>query len=141
MLLLVSIAGFGQDTITMPTIKYTNSQSSVYGYDKIFQDYAIRNFSDVPKSIIYNYDQGRVCFNTGVAFISIGALFMVPGTLFSLFGSTPKSKRIGAGLLYTGSTLVSVSVPLLCFGDHIKKDANMAYEVWSSLNYKWIENE
>lgn len=69
----VSIVVFGQDTITMPTIKFTPSQSYIYSSDKTFRNFTIRNFSNVPNSIIYNYDQGAACFNTGVVFISMGA--------------------------------------------------------------------
>lgn len=94
---------------------------------------------DVPPTIVYNYKQGENCFIAGSILAGIGGFLVIPGILQMFCGKNIKQKQIGTGLLSAGSTLVGVSIPLLCFGDHIKKDANMAYEVWDILDYKIYE--
>ena len=45
--------------------------------------------------------------------------------------------KAGDALLGIGGTLVSISLPLLCFGDAAKREANVDYETFN-LHFKTL---
>lgn len=142
-LCFVSIVGFGQITAEVSTqfsdLAYSDTVYSI-GYDKLFHiinnGEKLNSISFVPETIVCNYKIGQKCYTAGAAIVSVGTLCLVPGILLSAVGSTLDAKQIGYGFLSVSGTLVGISIPLLCFGDHIKRETNMVYDVWSSLEYK-----
>lgn len=101
------------------TIYYVLSPNLI-GYDKKY----------VPSPILEEYRFGRRCYKGGCATISIGApMAFVGGILMATAGKSTDQLLAGQVLLGVGCSLVSVSIPLLSFGDHMKREANWHYRM------------
>lgn len=84
----------------------------------------------LPEVIYDEYMLGKQLSTAGIPFISIGLPICIVGTIFAC--STSQSKQTaGTALLGIGGTMVSISLPLLCFGDHLKRTANKDYMLYT----------
>lgn len=143
MLCLISIASFGQNwdalshqykmVITTEvyerrTFLHDSNQVAVL-QDTIYKYYKIPN-GNVPYVIYQNYTIGSNCFKAGSYMICIGGVASLTGLSLMLGDKNNiTAYKAGIGLTSIGGTLVSVSLPLLCFGDHIKRETNMLYSI------------
>lgn len=87
----------------------------------------VRNRINMPsESVLHNYIIGRRCFYSGKVFVSVGLLTSIVGAICIWQGSyNTTAVTTGYTLLGIGSSFISVSIPLLCWGDHIKRECNM----------------
>lgn len=105
-----------------------------------YEDYSKPNYALVtyiPKQILDDYKVGYRCYKAGSTFISIGAFAAFFGEVIYRNGlrhNNPDGIRYGAALLYTGGSFISVSIPLLCFGDNMKRSCNRDYKTYKLLN-------
>ena len=90
-------------------------------------------------AVLYNYRIGYNCFKAGqitmgigVPISFIGAMCILCGIEGSVVGGVVGGVKDNNGaciagytLLGIGGTFISVSIPLFCFGDHIKRECNM----------------
>lgn len=90
----------------------------------------------IDKVILDNYLIGDRCYKSGQAIIIIGSIVTFISLPFVFYdvkknenGVIIKSTSAGIACAAIGGTLISVSLPLLCFGDHIKRETNMIYSV------------
>lgn len=119
---------------------------SVCSFGQIEQYKQITNFdlsmhnTQKPKSIQENWQIGNNCYVAGACMISVGIISSAIGTLLYCTNMNEhgnvKTLNVGIGFISAGSTLVGVSIPLLCFGDHIERETTMINDVWNSLVYK-----
>ena len=72
---------------------------------------------------------GWVNFSFGSALTAVGGIIAGVGTN----NGNVKQAQIGYGLIGVGGTLLSVSLPLLCFGDNAKRQANVDYEMFNLM--------
>lgn len=88
-------------------------------------------------SVIYdNYKIGDRCYKAGWAtFISASIMTIVGGIVYGtgIEKNNIESSKAGVAVLSAGSSLIGISIPLLCFGDHIKRETNMNYELWNYM--------
>lgn len=89
-----------------------------------------------PTYIWKDYKIGDNCFKAGVATISIGALSSIVGGI--AYGVGVKNHNIGniktgTYFLSFGSTFIGISIPLLCFGDNMKRTTNREYKMYNAL--------
>lgn len=84
----------------------------------------------IPKVIYDEYILGKQLSKAGVPIISIGLPICIIGTIFAC-NTEPTKQAAGVALLGVGSSLVSISIPLLCFGDHLKRTANKDYILYT----------
>lgn len=109
-------------------------------FSKNYSEY-IKSYNDqkwlskaiyMPSSaVLYNYRIGYNCFKAGQITMGIGVAISFIGAM-CVVGSVKMDNRdnwdacdAGYALLGIGGTFISVSIPLLCFGDHIKRECNM----------------
>lgn len=78
---------------------------------------------------------GWINFGIGLSVAAIGGILLAAKD-----DQTIPQIKAGDALLGIGGTLLSVSIPLLCFGDEAKREANVDYEVFNLLCGKKIEN-
>lgn len=152
MLGLVSITGFGQnydvlgtdisvcDSITwnandMLMLHFSNSSK-----DKIYNVNTTRHtdVKYIPNVVFNRYMYGNrlmkagwVNFGVGLGIAAVGGLLLVTKDR----GQTITQIKAGDALMGIGGTLVSISLPLLCFGDAAKREANVDYETFN-LHFK-----
>lgn len=89
-----------------------------------------------PEFIYNEYEYGCKLFKSGVVTISVGAgVFALGSILYGCGLSTDNANAIQSGLIFTslGSGLVGVSVPLFCWGDHLKRNANKTLDLYEIL--------
>lgn len=94
----------------------------------------------LPNYIYNQYNLGQSCFKAGVVTISIGSvLALVGGVVYGVGVSKTGTKdasptvTAGAAILSVGSTGLGVSVPLLCFGDHMKRESNIDFSIFNTI--------
>lgn len=91
----------------------------VWNYNKLNN---VQNKINMPtKSVLMNYKIGRNCFISGQVFISLGAVLSAAGGICYMNGNW----EAGGMLCGVGGSFIGISIPLLCFGDHIKRECNM----------------
>lgn len=73
---------------------------------------------------------GWINFGIGLSVAAIGGILLVAKDVQT---QTISQIKAGDALLGIGGTLLSVSIPLLCFGDEAKREANVDYEVFNLL--------
>lgn len=106
-------------------------------FSKNYSEY-IKSYNDqkwlskaiyMPSSaVLYNYRIGYNCFKAGQITMGIGVPISFIGAMCVVGGVKDKNWDAcdaGYALLGIGGTFISVSIPLLCFGDHIKRECNM----------------
>ena len=89
-----------------------------------------------PEFIYNEYEYGCKLLKSGVVTISVGAgVFALGSILYGCGLSTDNANAIQSGLIFTslGSGLVGVSVPLFCWGDHLKRNANKTLDLYEIL--------
>lgn len=80
------------------------------------------------QSVLANYHIGHNCFEAGKVMILVGVPISFIGAMCICGGINDNNYdacTAGYALLGIGGTFISVSVPLMCFGDHIKRECNM----------------
>ena len=118
---------------------YYNINGYIFSASSHYKCY-VDTFKNIRLSqpIYEEYKMGRTCYNVGSVFISIGLPLAFAGSIM-MFVAKPnqpnQSNLITAGsvLLGVGGTFVSVSIPLLCFGDHMKRQANWNYKLHKEM--------
>ena len=87
----------------------------------------------IPKPIYNRYifghqlmKAGWIDFGIGLGVATIGGILLAAKD-----GQTIPQIKAGDALLGIGGTLLSVSIPLLCFGDDAKREANVDYEIFN----------
>lgn len=86
------------------------------------------NICPPTKSVLSNYHIGHNCFAAGKAMVGVGVPISFIGAMCLVGGINDNNYdacTAGYALLGIGGTFISVSVPLMCFGDHIKRECNM----------------
>lgn len=79
-------------------------------------------------AVLYNYRIGYNCFKAGQITMGIGVPISFIGAMCVVGGVNDNNWDAciaGYALLGIGGTFISVSIPLFCFGDHIKRECNM----------------
>jgi len=132
------------DSIKMPIYDSTPKRvykGNFYGEDRYEIQYDILGYNStyLPAPIVEEYKFGVKCFKTGGVFITIGApMAFIGGILWGCATETNKNGQVtvnngllvaGEVLVGIGASMVSVSIPLLSFGDHMKRDANWQYRL------------
>lgn len=138
--LSLSVLSFGQDWDKLGDLK-TRQQAAQVGKYVSSTQFVLKTSSlelDVPKVIWNEYQQGCSLYKGGVVTISVGCGLAALGCIlyYSAIASPDSSKSAAVGGLvfsYLGSSLIGVSVPLLCLGDHLKRTANKDMELYSIL--------
>ena len=120
--------------------------------DKYITKYDIIGYKNIyiPSPIAEEYKFGVKCYRGGCITISIGVpLALVGGILMGTATSTREGAKYISGkavktvetyvnqpqmvagdvLLGFGCSLVAISIPLLTFGDHMKREANWKYRM------------
>lgn len=129
MLCLVSIACFGQYEINHQEINEF-SDTTVYKVQLLSAN------TKCPYIVEQNWEIGHKCYVSGAWIFTVGTISSIVGGAFMLADKSIDGMKIGTGFLSAGGTLIGVSIPLLCFGDHIERETTMIQEVWESLAYK-----
>jgi len=114
----------------------TYRNQRVFIYDNVIGNYDNDKFvqSIILKpsfAVIENYRLGHNCFKAGSIMVGVGVPVMFVGALCVAggnYGDNYAVMRAGYVLIGVGGTFVSFSIPLLCFGDHIKRECNMV--IW-----------
>lgn len=138
--LSLSVLSFGQDWDKLGDLKTRQQATQVGKYVQSTQ-FVSKTSSlnlEVPQVIWNEYQQGRSLYNGGVVTISVGCgLSALGGILYCSAILSPDSSKSavvgGLVLSYLGSSLIGVSIPLLCWGDHLKRTANKDMELYSIL--------
>lgn len=99
-------------------------------YCKSYNDQkCLSKYIYMPSSaVLYNYRIGYNCFKAGQITMGIGVPISFIGAMCVVGGVNNNDWDAciaGYALLGIGGTFISVSVPLFCFGDHIKRECNM----------------
>ncbi len=101
-------------------------------------DAEIRESVSIPlQAPIYEeYMMGSRCVKAGAAFITVGAaMSLIGGIVMATVRPETSSKGTtainpaGIALISVGGTFITISLPLLTFGDHMKRDANWNYRL------------
>jgi len=93
--------------------------------------------ASIPKPIYDDYQFGAELFNSGCVMITVGGLSgIIGGIMYGVgykYNSRYGQQLITAGVVMMGigGTFVSVSIPLLCFGDHMKRNVNRDYKLYN----------
>lgn len=80
------------------------------------------------QSVLANYHIGTNCFTTGKTIVGISIPVMFVGVMClagGMYDDNYNARCAGYAIMGVGCTLISVSIPLMCFGDHIKRECNM----------------
>ena len=127
------------------TEKDNNDLSNCHSYKEYIRIYNlscneyIRKRIYMPsESVLHNYIIGERCFKSGKVLVTWGLVTTFVGAMCVVGGSArPISYKYnkmrhnndaitaGCTLMGIGGSFISVSIPLLCFGDHIKRECNM----------------
>lgn len=119
-----TIVGYGHPVTTPSHIETTIDLNRTYdeyvwNYNKLKN---VQKKINMPtKSVLMNYQIGRNCFISGQVFISLGAVLSAAGGICYMTGYW----EAGGVLCGVGGSFIGISIPLLCFGDHIKRECNM----------------
>lgn len=112
----------------------TYKEHRIFTYKAVIANYNnsekwIRNNIYQPtKSVLSNYHIGHNCFEAGKAMVLVGVPISFIGAMCICGGINDNNYdacTAGYALLGIGGTFISVSIPLMCFGDHIKRECNM----------------
>jgi len=90
----------------------------------------------IPAPVYERYLFGYSLMKAGWATFSIGTgVGLVGGILYGVGIKNHNVKEITAGsvLLGCGGAIIGVSIPLLCFGDNIKRETNTLFETYNIL--------
>lgn len=90
----------------------------------------------IPKVIYDEYKMGASLFKCGKVFVGVGIPFVFSGMLLQVHGIKRMNEdAIIAGSVFygIGGTCISVSIPLLCWGDHLKRTSNKDYKLYNLL--------
>lgn len=142
-LCIASISAFAKDDIIGDAMTSTHTDTIVrrngttkivtrssLTYDYIYDAnrcYAHNRQTDItiPAPIMDRYLTGRGLFKGGVITLSVSAAATIVGSVLYLFFEDPFS----LALTSAGGTGVSVGIPLMLSGLHLKKEANHEYEM------------
>ena len=80
----------------------------------------------LPKVIYDEYMFGRRLTKAGVVTLSVSVPLSIIGVVCAR-NQNPNTRIAGYSMLGVGSAAFSCSIPLLCFGDHLKRTANKDY--------------
>ena len=90
----------------------------------------------IPVPVYERYLFGCTLMKSGWITFSIGLCTgAIGGILYGIGAKNHNGNEItaGAALLGCGGTIISVSIPLLCFGDNTKREANTLFETYNIL--------
>lgn len=90
----------------------------------------------IPKVIYDEYKMGTSLFKCGKVFVGVGIPLVFSGMLLQVHGIKRMNEDaiIASSVFYgIGGTCVSVSIPLLCWGDHLKRTSNKDYKLYNLL--------
>lgn len=138
--LSLSVLSFGQDWDKLGNLKTTQQTTQVGQYVSSTQ-FVLKTSSlnlEVPQVIWNEYQQGCNLYKGGIVSISVGCGLAALGSILycSAIASPDSSESAAVGglvLSSLGSSLVGISIPLLCWGDHLKRTANKDMELFSIL--------
>ena len=83
----------------------------------------------LPKVIYDEYMLGRRLTKAGIVTLSVSVPLSVIGVACAC-SPNPKTNIAGLSMIGIGSAIFSCSIPLLCFGDHLKRTANKDYTLY-----------
>lgn len=142
-LCLASTFAFSQenyirDGLTSNVIVGTNADGSSavkskINYERLTIDgryyaYNATNNFIVPRPILERYMKGRAMYRGGAITLSLGCVFsFIGGCMFA--SRSVAVNRAGLAFDIIGASAISVGIPLMCFGSHIKKESNHEYEM------------
>ena len=111
-------------------IKHTSWEYGLYEVHFLgtIKEYNDTTYRQVPKIIYDNYLYRRQLEKSGKACFGVGIITSLVGGILLGVGSNSKNKdNIIIGGIFTGigGTFLSVGIPLWCFGDNLKRTANM----------------
>jgi len=112
---------------SMPDSEYVSvlQKYGVYDVDKATMTL------EIPTTIYENYMIGKKCMTAGWTTFIMGTVFScIGGICMGAAKVNPNASKAGAGFLYVGGAFVAVSLPLLTFGDHIKRETNKDLKLW-----------
>lgn len=115
---------------------FSTSKLTQIPYDHVLYKYAYKErqeFFQVPIQVYDDYLIGEKCFNYGKAFIIFGSISTVVGGCVYAIGAKHNKineMKTGTGIMCGGSTLIGISIPLLCFGDNMKRATNREYKIY-----------
>ncbi|MBO4370313.1 MAG: hypothetical protein J5808_02995 [Paludibacteraceae bacterium] len=120
------------DEYVVPSNELNDENWTFYSTEKVLDGH--KNVC-MPTPVYEEYKLGYYCFKSGVITISVGgALALAGGICFLSANSTTDAqvtRQVGAALCGTGAAAVAVSLPLLCWGDFMKRDANWKLKIHS----------
>jgi hypothetical protein len=107
----------------------TYNEYRTFTYHVVITNYNIQTKIHRPtQSVLANYHIGYNCFEAGKTMVLVGVPISFIGAMCICGGINDNNYdacTAGYALLGIGGTFISVSVPLMCFGDHIKRECNM----------------
>lgn len=101
-------------------------------------DTTFRQTATLPTCIYNRYKLGERLTLSGWINFGVGlGLSLIGGVLLTRQdGNIPQQGKVGTAFLGAGGALVSISIPQLCFGDHIKREANVSLQIYEQLQCK-----
>jgi hypothetical protein len=124
---------FGYKLDTVPkTYEFRNSYNTTEKYVAVINNTTIK----IPAPIYDRYVFGHTLMKAGWINFSIGTGIAAIGGI--LYGSGAKNNNLnkikaGGALLGIGGTIFGISIPLLCFGDNAKREANTLLKTYDIL--------
>lgn len=129
-----------------------NGKNIVYSYNKPGYSYELvksnklinTDIKYLPSYVYERYKFGNRLTTAGSVLISFGLFTAAIGGIFlcseMLYGNNNKSNPsnihiASVAMIAVGGTFVGISLPLLCFGDAAKREANVNYDMFN-LQYK-----
>lgn len=126
-LCVVCATSYGQD---VPNSNETNEvilTKPSWDLLKHYSIYSKQDYWEVPMYIRDHYDHG-------IDLMKIGCGTIVVGTLSCIFATamfaTKKDSPGAIIVMGIGASLISVSIPLFCFGNHTKRESNVMYQLY-----------
>ncbi len=137
LLLFVGTSSYGQ---TWDKIKYDIRDCREIKWEKDvyqFQDLSYPANRFIPACVYDRYQFGRTLMKAGWVNFGVGLGISAIGSILLVTNINHNDLQNKAGYAFNsiGGTLVVVSIPLLCFGDNAKREANVDYEVFN-LQYR-----
>lgn len=89
----------------------------------------------LPYVVLDHYKFGKRCYKGGTILISVGAPLALIGGILAGVGAQNGDAVVsnaGYAISVLGGACVSVSIPLLCFGDNMKRDANREFRLFNT---------
>ena len=128
-LCVVCATSYGQD---IPYSNETNEEIPIkptWDLLKHYSKYSKQDYWEVPSYIRDNYQDGSNLIGAGNAMVVIGSITcFVAGMVYATKNiETYKSAGI---TMAVGTSILSVSIPLYCFGSHLKRESNMMYQLY-----------